>query len=840
MIYLDLIFNLSFLVALSLGSNLIDNRWQRHTRSGIWLQGILFGSVAVLGLLHPINIRQGVLLDGRTVINSICALFFGPWAASASGAMTIACRAWLGGPGAVPGYLGIVASIAIGLLARSRRKPESAPPSIAWLYLFGLVVQLSILAIMLSMLHLVDLSIVKKVAPPMILLHPLATALVGKILADQIIAGRVLKALRKSEALLKESQALSKVGGWELDVATGHITWTDEMYDIVGVKASNYDPDDIDQSLRFFAPEIIPEIRRHLVSAVNQGTTFDIESIFTRADGEQIWVRTIGKPDEKDGKVVRVSGYLMDITERKQREEAWRQSEKRFQVLVESSPDAIFVEAEGRFAYLNPSAVRLFGADSPDDMIGTPILDRFFPKSHQAIQECIRLLYSGGNAAPLADMDCLRQDGSQTVVEISAALIEHEHRNGILFFMRDISHRIQREKSHRLLENKLIQAQKMESVGRLAGGVAHDFNNMLSVIIGYSELALAVVEPENPLSKDLEQILVAGKRSRDITRQLLAFARQQTIAPKVLNLNDTVEGMLKMLRRLIGEDIDLSWNPKAGLPPVRMDPSQVDQILANLLVNARDAIDGVGKVTIETDAISIDEEYCADHAAFVPGDFVVLAVSDDGCGMDREILAKVFEPFFTTKAMGKGTGLGLATVYGIVKQNDGFITVYSEPGKGTTIRIFIPVYAGALPVEHDQRPAEEIPKGRGETVLVSEDDALALRFVNRVLNDLGYSPLLANSPTEALEVATSHSGDISLLLTDVIMPEMSGRELARRLAAIHPELKCLYMSGYTANVIAHRGVLDEGVHFIQKPFSKKDLAVKIKEVLETAERCRKS
>jgi signal transduction histidine kinase len=389
---------------------------------------------------------------------------------------------------------------------------------------------------------------------------------------------------------------------------------------------------------------------------------------------------------------------------------------------------------------------------------------------------------------------------------------------------RDISEHLQ-------LEAQFFQAQKMELVGRLAGGVAHDYNNMLSVILGYTELAMAKVKPADPVRDDLQQVLKAAKRSTSITHQLLAFARKQTIAPQVLDLNETVEGMLKMLRRLIGEDIDLAWLPETDLWPVKMDPTQVDQILANLCVNARDAIAGVGKITIETKNGAFDDSYCADHAGFVPGEFVLLAVSDDGCGMDKETQGKIFEPFFTTKAVGRGTGLGLATVYGIVKQNEGFIYVYSEPGKGTTFKIYLPRYTGQASVKKTESAAE-IPRGRGETVLVVEDEISILQLANRILDGLGYNVLTAKTPGEAKGLAEEHAGELHLLITDMVMPEMDGRDLAEQLRAFYSDIKILFMSGYTADVIAHRGILKESVHFIQKPFSRRDLAIKVREVLD--------
>ncbi|MFH0782501.1 MAG: ATP-binding protein [Pseudomonadota bacterium] len=371
----------------------------------------------------------------------------------------------------------------------------------------------------------------------------------------------------------------------------------------------------------------------------------------------------------------------------------------------------------------------------------------------------------------------------------------------------------------------------MESIGLLAGGVAHDYNNMLTVITGYAGMALKNHTTEGePLYGDLMEILKASKRSIDITRQLLAFARKQTISPEALDLNQTAGGMLKMLQRLIGEDIDLSWLPGDSLWNIYMDPSQVDQILANLCVNARDAIGGVGKITIETGNVAFDEMYCADHYGFVPGEFVLLAVSDDGCGMNKETLNHIFEPFFTTKSVGHGTGLGLATVYGIIKQNNGFINVYSEPDKGSTFRIYFSRHMGAID-ESNPDNVLLMPQSHGETVLLVEDELAILKMSKIMLENLGYKVLTASTPSEAIELADKHAGDICLLITDVVLPDMNGRELANQLHILYPELKTLFMSGYTANAIAHRGVLDDGVNFLSKPFSAEGLGVMVNRVL---------
>ncbi len=395
----------------------------------------------------------------------------------------------------------------------------------------------------------------------------------------------------------------------------------------------------------------------------------------------------------------------------------------------------------------------------------------------------------------------------------------------------DITELKQMEEDQLKLRDQLTQAQKMESVGRLAGGVAHDFNNMLTVILGRTELAIQRVNPSDPLHASLHEIHVAAQRSSDLTRQLLAFARKQIIAPQTLDLNHAVPGLLRMLQRLIGEDIDLVWKPGEDLGLIKMDPSQVDQVLINLCVNARDAIAGVGRVVIETANARFDEVGCAERKTGSPGEYVMLSVSDNGRGMDKETLEHIFEPFFTTKGITESTGLGLATVYGVVMQNNGFVDVRSEPGSGAVFKIYVPRHAaGPVAVREDIPPA---PAKRGEeTVLLVEDESGVLKMVQMMLTALGYRVLAAHTPSEALRVAEENTGEIHLLMTDVILPEMNGRELGDRLRARYPHMRQLFASGYTADVIGPRGVLEEGVHFVQKPFSMRELAAKVREVLD--------
>jgi two-component system, cell cycle sensor histidine kinase and response regulator CckA len=393
-----------------------------------------------------------------------------------------------------------------------------------------------------------------------------------------------------------------------------------------------------------------------------------------------------------------------------------------------------------------------------------------------------------------------------------------------------IADRERAELSLRELQAQLLQAQKMEAVGRLAGGVAHDFNNMLSVILSQTDLAMADLPPAHPLREDLEQVHTAAQRAAQLTRQLLAYSRRQIMQPKVLDLNDVVRETEKMLRRLIGEDIELSVALAPELRPVRLDPGQIQQVLMNLVVNARDAMPTGGKLTLETANVVLDEGYARDHVGVTPGPHVMLAVSDTGIGMDRETQSQIFDPFFTTKTGEQGTGLGLSTVYGIVKQSGGHVLVYSEPGKGSTFKVYFPENAGSGLYRAVSAPISE-HKGN-ETILLVEDEDMVRRAVHAILRRGGYQILEAARGSIALELAARHQGPIHLLITDVVMPELSGRELATRVSQLRPQTRILYMSGYTDNTIVHHGVLEAGVAFLQKPVIPDQLLRKVREVLD--------
>jgi two-component system, cell cycle sensor histidine kinase and response regulator CckA len=634
---------------------------------------------------------------------------------------------------------------------------------------------------------------------------------------------RAEESLRESEARFRGYFELGLVGMAITSLEKNWVRFNDRLCEIFGYPREELSlltwaeltyPDDLAADVARFDRVLRGEIE-----------SYRIEKRFIRKDGEiinaQISVQCIRRPD---GAVDHFVAMVDDITERKQGEQDLRDSEARFKALHNASFGGIAIHDQGIILECNQGLSEMTGY-SEAELIGMDGLLLLAERSRNTVRQNIL----AGYERPY-EVIGLRKNGTEFPVCLEARNIPYKGKSVRTVEFRDISESRRAEEARKTLQDQLTQAQKMESVGRLAGGVAHDFNNMLSVILGHAELAMEQITPSHPLFADLREINNAANRSADLTRQLLAFARRQTVSPKVLDLNATVEGMLKMLRRLIGEDIDLAWLPARSLWPVKVDPSQIDQILANLCVNARDAIAGIGMITIETGTIFFDNDYCTRHPGFVPGEFVMLALSDNGCGMDEETLRNIFEPFFTTKGVGEGTGLGLATVYGIVKQNNGFINVYSEPAHGTTFKLYFP---RAEEQKTEKPPAILKRDLRGkETVLLVEDEEPMLAMAKTILQRQGYEVLAFKSPTEALGMVQSTSDSIHLLITDVVMPEMNGKDLRDRLSEIRPGIKTIFMSGYTANAIAHHGILEEGINFLQKPFSIETLLGKVRDVLD--------
>ncbi|BHH84649.1 response regulator [Desulforhopalus sp. 52FAK] len=501
-----------------------------------------------------------------------------------------------------------------------------------------------------------------------------------------------------------------------------------------------------------------------------------------------------------------------------------KNNEKRLQLLIDNLPARIsYVDTKEIFVLANSGYEYIF-KKKKDAVIGSSLKDVLGEVNYKKVKPYVEKVLEGTEVQ--FETPVITPDGKTFWNEISyiPTFKTSGQVDGFYVLARDLTSKKRSEEEKKKLESKLYETEKFKTIGTLAGGIAHDFNNMLGVITGYSELILAQTDSSHPFYAELEEIRKAARRSADLTRQLLTFARKQTVTPKVLNLNLTVEGMLNMLRQLIGENINFVWAPGTNLWPIKMDPSQIDQILANLCINARDAIlPDVGKITIETKNTTV-----CDNTDFISKEFVKIVVSDTGGGMDKETLSHIFEPFFTTKGVGEGTGLGLATVYGAVKQNNGFIKAFSKPGQDTAFIIHIPRYIGEPTSTIEYK--ESIPHG-DETIMLVEDEPTFLKMTKRMLEKLGYTVLAAGHPKEAILLANSFDDHIHLLVTDVIMPGMNGSELAKQLLEIRPEMKRLFMSGYADNIIANQGVLKGGMFFIQKPFTIDDIASEVRRAL---------
>ncbi len=952
---LGLIQNAALLLAVAFVYDLMTSRYRLGPSP--FMQVAIGGMLGIFGcilILSPWTYVPGIVFDTRSVLLSISGLFFGPGPTAVAMVMTAAFRLSQGGAAAWTGVAVILATGSLGIAWRHSRRRALTELSWQELYLFGVLVHAVMLALMLTLPWETALRVLARISLPVLLIYPLATALLGMLMVNRLRRERNATQLQASEERMRLFFERQVAGMAITSPKKGWLQVNNELCRMLGYSREELSgltwaelthPDDLRKDQDQF--------ERMLNGAIDE---YSMEKRFIRKDGSIVWTElSVGCVRLADKTVDYVLALLVDVTERKRAEENLRLT----QFCIDRLAIGVFrIDEKGNIRYVNDRTCENLGY-SRDELLAMTVFDIDPALAPEGWAEHRKKMRAKGSGA--IETQHRRKDGLLFPVEVSINYLEYgtelfsfsfatdiserkraeqdlreseeryrtlvknlpgvayrclndEHWTMIFFsdeiermtgypagdfidnsvrsyasiihpddramvdravqagviarqqfemeyrlhradgitiwvhekgqgvygpsgdlvrldgVIIDITRYVLGEEEKRNLQAQLLQAQKMESIGRLAGGVAHDFNNMLQTILGYSDLSLAQVEETSPVHEGLLEIRKAALRSADLTRQLLAFARKQTVSPKILDLNDTVAGMLKMLQRLIGENIDLAWLPGHDLWPVKMDPSQLDQILANLAVNARDAIADTGKITIETENISRDAAYCADHPECLPGEYVLLAVSDNGCGMDRETLAQIFEPFFTTKEQGKGTGLGLATVYGIVKQNNGFVNVYSEPGQGTTFSIYLPCFASET-VATETRPADE-PTGGTETVLLVEDEAALLHLGQTILQRLGYTVLPANTPMAALELAREHAGEIHLLITDVVMPEMNGRDLAQRLSSLRPAMQCLFMSGYTADVIAHHGVLDPSIHFIQKPFCMDDLARTIRETLK--------
>ena len=639
------------------------------------------------------------------------------------------------------------------------------------------------------------------------------------------------EALRKSEEVFRELYDNAPVGYFEYDAQGRILSVNRTELEMLGYSLEEMRGQPV---WKFVVEE---DIAHHQILSKLAGTmppARDLERTYRRKDGTTFPAIIEDRllRDEK-GSIKGLRATIQDITERKQTEEALRSSEEKYRTILENIEDGYYeVDIAGNLTFFNDSFCRIYGYPR-EELMG--MNDRQYTDQENAKElfQAFNKVYRTGEPTKGFDWEIIRKDGTKRCIEASVSLMKDSSGNRIGFrgLVRDVTERRQIEQEKANLQEQLRQSQKIEAIGRLAGGIAHDFNNLLTVIKGYSQLSLVETKDDSPLKENLEEIKKAAEKAADLTRQLLAFSRRQILEMKVLDLNSLFMDLDKMLHRLIGEDIELITLLADDLGRVKTDPGWVEQIIMNLGVNARDAMPNGGKLTIETANAELDEAYARGHIAVKPGRYVMFSVSDTGVGMTPEVRQQVFEPFFTTKEKGKGTGLGLSTVYGIVKQSGGNIWVYSEPGQGTTIKIYLPRVDEPLEEFKERVVREELPQGK-ETVLVVEDEEAVRQLAVRILKRQGYTVLDVPDGDSALVICEERKEPIHLILTDVIMPGMSGRQLVDRCSKARQDFKVLYMSGYTDNAIVQHGVLAEGVNYIQKPFTVDALARKVREVLD--------
>ncbi len=614
---------------------------------------------------------------------------------------------------------------------------------------------------------------------------------------------QIEESLRKNREVLEYTQKVAHIGSWTTDLQTKRLTWSDETFRIFGMDKAQFDGK-LETFYSRIHPDDLDDVRRASENAIRTHDSYKIDHRILHSDGSVRWVHEQAELIlGPEGKPMLLFGTVQDITERKEAEEAIGNLAK----FPDENPNPVMrVSREGFLLFANNPCAPLLalwnvrvGQRLPLEWIEL-IGESFELRKMQQIEiECQKQRF----------LICIAPIGDKGYVNLYGVDITEQKR----------------------LEEQFRQAQKMEAIGQLAGGVAHDFNNLIMAILGYGQLIKKRLNPDDPMQQDLDEILKAGNRAASLTRQLLAFSRKQVLQPKLLELNRLIREMEKMLHRLIGEDVELELNLDPSLGIIKADPGQIEQIVMNLAVNARDAMPRGGRLTIETAGVNLDERYAEGRDGIQPGSYVMMSIRDTGCGMDKDTLNHLFNPFFTTKEVGKGTGLGLSTVYGIVKQSGAFIWVDSEPDKGTDFKIFFPQIDRAVVPESDSQ-TEKKPQTGTETILLVEDDRFVQDVIYRILGNNGYKVIVASDGEDAIRFCRENSEPVHLLIADVVMPKWGGVYVAQQIAEIRPGIHILYMSGYTDNEVIRHGLLDREINFIQKPFATDDLLHKIREILD--------
>lgn len=959
MLYIDLVHNLSLLVAISIVSGFVDTKKIVTGFRRIVIQGILFGAVAVIGMMKPMLLGEGLIFDGRSVVVSLCGFFFGPLAVSIAAAMASVCRIIQGGAGAFTGVLVIISSSLIGTAFYFNKKRTQNIPDVGLLFLFGILVHSAMLLLMFTLPFESAIKVLKNISLPVIIIYPLATILIGKILSDQDIKRRFVETIKDRESKYRQIIETANEGIWILDkefnVAfanrkmcdllgynhdemlgrpsdsfmpdeerkdhfaqkelrkhgeyssyerkfikkDGDLVWTivsaspifDDnksfsgsfamFTDITKRKAAEdalekernlfiggpsmvfiwknekdwpveyvsrniinhlgYSPEDFTSGRFRFEnfvhfedwPEIVKDGHRKVFT--EGASNYTQEYRLRSADGDYLWVHDFtmvvrGHNDE----VSHFHGYLTNITDRKNAEEALKESEGRLKAIIDNSPVGIALSRDGVCLDTNPVYLKMFGYESIDEIRGASLLNQISVKERDRVREIVRKRSVKADVESLYESVGLKKDGTEFPFMVSANRIELKDGPLTIAFFTDLTQQKKIEQDRLEMERKLLHTQKLESLGVLAGGIAHDFNNLLMAVLGHADLALSEISSASPIKPQLEEIITASRRAADLCRQMLAYSGKGRFVLEKIVLRDVIDEMIHLLKTCISKKAILNLNLEKNLPQIECDPSQIRQLLMNLVINASEAIgDKSGVITISTGARFCDRAYLSE--IFIDEDlqeglYVSIEVSDTGCGMSRETQERIFEPFYTTKFTGRG--LGMSAVLGIVRGHKGAIRVYSEPGQGTTFRALFPAL-DVLDEEKTYQPksVDNLHKGSGRVLLVDDEDTVLL-VAGKMLERFGYKVVIAHDGLEALDVYSQYNGEFVFVLIDLTMPRMNGEEAFRELRRLNPDLPVIISSGYTEYEIAPRFAGKRLAGFIQKPYRMAALQEVITKALE--------